>query len=154
MAGTDDWGKSKYWAIWGNALGQYCTWEGSNQQLCLGANQDFLQHRYWQRADYRGGQEWVKQLQQPENSRSNRSINSTSSKLSNSKNFHINTKNIQATTNIHEARREPTHAHRSPFNYPHSLPVSSCRRLDGRGRWWWGHSSICSSQVRGGCQSR
>ena len=82
---------------------------------------------------------------------SNRSINSTSSKLSNSKNFHINTKNIQATTNIFEARREPTHAHRSPFNYPHSLPVSSCRRLDGRGRWWWGHSSICSSQVRGGC---
>jgi len=44
-----------------------------------------------------------------------------------------------------------TRAPCSPFNYPHSLPVSSCRRLDGRGRWWWGHSSICTSHGRGGC---
>ena len=59
-------------------------------------------------------------MQQPENSRSNRSINSTSSKLSNSKNFHVNTKNIQATTNIFEARREPTHAHLVP---PSTIPT-------------------------------
>ena len=59
-------------------------------------------------------------MQQPENSRSNRSINSTSSKLSNSKDFHVNTKNIQATTNIFEARREPTHAHLVP---PSTIPT-------------------------------